>query len=118
MRIALALALTLALAAPLATAQEAAPPAEEGSDLMERGARLLFDGLVQQMSPALDEMAAAMADAEPALRAVLGLMGDIRHYQPPERLPNGDILIRRKPGAPPPPALPPASDAVPGEIEL
>jgi hypothetical protein len=43
--------------------------------------------------------------------SLLALMDDIGNYQPPERLPNGDILIRRKPDRP----LPPPAE---GEIDL
>lgn len=132
------LALSAALAAMLtlapARAQEADPSdGESGFSLMEEGARLLFRGLMQEMEPALDEMGRALQDMEPALRAMgprlrelVNLMGDVTHYEAPARMPNGDILIRRKPGAPPPPDLAPdpapdlAPDAPrpPPEIEL
>lgn len=117
MRILPALTLAAALAAPLARAEEPALPEDDGFDLMQEGARLFLDGIMREMAPAIDEMARTMQEAEPVLRSILALVDDLRQYEAPERLPNGDILIRRKPGAPPPPALPPASDA-PGEIEL
>ena len=41
---------------------------------------------------------------------MLELMGDIRNYEMPEKLPNGDIIIRRKPDLPAPPKE--------GEVEL
>lgn len=116
MRRLLPLVLAATLAAPLARAEEPAPKTE-GFDLMQEGAQLLFDGLMQEMAPALDEMARAVQEAEPVLRSILALVDDIGQYQAPERLPNGDIIIRRKPGAPPPPPLPPAA-STPGEIEL
>ncbi|HMO07073.1 MAG TPA: hypothetical protein PKD10_05420 [Paracoccaceae bacterium] len=110
--------LALALLLPLpALAQEEAP------GLMERGARMFLEGLMKEMEPALDEMGSALREIEPALRdmgpalrQLVELMGDVRHYEAPERMPNGDILIRRKPGAPPPPAAAPT--APPGEVEL
>ncbi len=111
----LPLALLAALAAPAAGAQENAPK-DDGPSLMEQGTKLLFEGLMREMAPALDEMARTMEEAEPVLRSILALVDDLDRYLPPERLPNGDILIRRRPGAPPPPPLPPAS--APDEVEL
>jgi hypothetical protein len=111
----LALTLVLALAAPAARAEDPAP-ADDGFDLMEEGAKLLFEGIMREMAPRLDDMARTLQEAEPVLRSLLALVDDLGNYQAPERLPNGDILIRRKPGAPPPPALSPPS--APGEIEL
>ncbi|WP_022702977.1 hypothetical protein [Pseudorhodobacter ferrugineus] len=119
------LCLTLALASPSPLlAQDAQTDREEGFSLMERGFRLLFDGLMQDMEPALDEMAKAMKDLEPMARQLAELVGDVQNYDPPERLDNGDIIIRRKIGAPPPPDLPapdtnPPLDQKPeGQIEL
>ncbi len=75
--------------APLLIAALLAAPAQaqnddmsEGIDLLDQGARLLLRGLMNEMSPAL-------RDLETALR-------DLSVYHPPEFLPNGDILIRRK----------------------
>ncbi|QYK43095.1 MAG: hypothetical protein KF887_08370 [Paracoccaceae bacterium] len=123
--VALAIGLVVALSPPL-RAQEAAPGGDDGFSLMEEGARLLFRGLMQEMEPALDEMGRALQDIEPALREMgpklrqlVDLMGDVTQYEAPERMPNGDILIRRRPGAPPPPALPGLPAPQPqGEIEL
>lgn len=78
---------------------------------MERGAQLFFEGLMQEMSPALDELAELFAEAGPALEAFVKEMGpklrdvleeveDWSVYEAPEVLPNGDIIIRRKPEAP------------------
>ena len=102
-----ALALALLIAATPACAKEPAPspPAEEGWSLMERGARMLLDGLMSEMEPALDEMGRALSEIEPALREMepalrelIILLGDMRYYHAPEKLPNGDIIIRRKTG--------------------
>jgi hypothetical protein len=107
---AVALALCLALAAP-AHAQEATPPPgsdlEQGFDLLGEGARLLFRGLMAEMEPALQEMGEQLKAMEPMLRSLAEMIGDIRHYEAPEKLPNGDIIIRRKPD--------PVAD---GEVEL
>ena len=44
---------------------------------------------------------------EPMVRDLGRMIGDVSNYLPPEQLANGDIIIRRKPGAPPPPNLAP-----------
>lgn len=124
--------LVAALAVP-AAAQDAEPdvPApDEGSSLMEEGARLFFRGLMSEMEPAMRDFSEFAGEAGPAmqlflqemgdgLRTVIATVDDLRHYQAPEFLPNGDIIIRRKPDAPTwvPPDL--QDDVGPGEeIEL
>ena len=103
----------LLLAAPLASAQ--APPApqaeeEQGFDLMQEGAQLLFRGLMREMEPALTEMGKALAEMEPALQELMALIDDIRNYEAPRVLDNGDILIPRRKDAPKP--LPPPEGAI------
>lgn len=105
---------TLMLTSPLLAQQE------EGPSLMERGAQLFFDGLKQEMAPALKEMAKLIDQAGPAMQDFMREMGpklqgvledveDWSVYEAPEVQPNGDIIIRRKPDAPdiaPDPAMP------------
>ena len=58
---------------------------EEGStgrDLMAEALRLFMQGF--------------MAEMEPALEDLQGFVDNLNAYHPPEILPNGDILIRRK----------------------
>jgi hypothetical protein len=108
--------IALALSPLPALAQEAAPPepdtTEEGPSLMERGLSLFFEGFTEEMAPALDEMAQALEQfgpaVAPALQSLMALVDDMTNYEMPEMLENGDILIRRKPDAPPvePPADP------------
>lgn len=117
------LLLVLALQAPVPAVAQSEPDGKaEGLSLMERGMKLLFDELMKDMEPALGEMAEAMKELEPMARELARMIGDVRNYDAPEQLPNGDIIIRRKPGAPPPPRLPeatPREGAVPdGQIEL
>lgn len=117
------LVLLLSLVAPLGATpvwaedppanSPANPEVEEGFSLMEEGAKLLLKGLMTEMEPALNEMGEALSQVEPALKdlqprmlELLALVDDLTNYQAPERLENGDILIRRKPDAPPPPPLP------------
>lgn len=108
-RTALFLATALTLATPAAFAQEA-PPEEESPGLMERGAEMFLRGLMNEMEPSLREMEGALKEMQPEMQKLLELMGDIRNYELPEKLPNGDIIIRRKPDLPSPPQD--------GEIEL
>jgi len=97
----------LALAKPAPVlAQDAQTDRDEGLSLMERGLRQLFDGLMADMEPALGDVAKAVKEMEPMLRQLAELIGDVRNYDPPTRLENGDIIIRRREGAPPAPALP------------
>lgn len=91
----IALALCLA-ASPALSETPADPEVEQGFDLMREGAKLLLRGLASRMEPALQDMGEAMAEMEPKLREVLALIDDLRNYHAPERLENGDILIRRK----------------------
>ncbi|MHC0053878.1 AAA+ family ATPase [Actibacterium sp. D379-3] len=105
-----ALGLLALLMTPPAHAQEAMPDLpqnegpkagadddiSEGFDLLGEGAKRLFRGLTDSM--------------EPALRELMGLIDDIDAYEMPERLPNGDIIIRRK--------LPMPEPVPEGEIEI
>ncbi|MEH6674973.1 MAG: hypothetical protein V7666_11270 [Sulfitobacter sp.] len=95
-----------------------------GFSLMERGARNFFDGMKKEMAPALDGLSDWGRKASPALRNFVSEMGpaltdlldeveDWSVYEPPQKMPNGDIVIRRKPepedetpnDAPAPPAI-------------
>jgi hypothetical protein len=79
----------------------------EGFSLMERGAQLFLEGIMREMEPALDDLQGMAKEFEPALRGFMQEMGpafaellkeieDFTAYHPPEILPNGDIIIRRK----------------------
>jgi len=95
-----------------------------GKSLVERGADMFLRGLLQEMAPDIDDMQKGLGEAAeqlgPKLRQILALIDDVRNYQAPERLPNGDIVIRRLPGAPKPPPLPAPDDqakpAMPGPV--
>jgi hypothetical protein len=84
---------------------------DEGLSLMEQGAQLLLQGLMDEMGPTMselksltEEMGTAMAQLGeqmgPALMDLMSKVDDIRNYVAPEFLPNGDIIIRRSPDAP------------------
>lgn len=93
---------------------------------MEEGAQLFLRGLMQEMDPAIRELEGLAKELEPAFREFALVMGpalntlvetvdSFTYYEAPEILDNGDILIRRRPDAPPYEAPDPAGDA---EIEL
>ncbi len=128
-------ALALALATPLPAAaqifgEERAPEAgaeaeDDGFSLMEEGARLFFEGMMSEMDPALRQLHALLEDVGPkladfvaemgpALRDVLERVEDWSVYHPPEVLPNGDIILRRR--EPLPPGVDPTEPG--SEIEL
>lgn len=117
-----AFALLILTAAP-AFAQDApvvppAAPDDRGFSLMEEGAKLLFRGLMSEMEPMLDDMGTALKEMEPALNNLMALVDDIRNYDAPRMLGNGDILIPRRKGAPPPPVMRTPVPTPEGEIEL
>lgn len=93
---------------PLADAPETPAP-ESGLDLIERGAGIIFENLLREVQPEMEGMARGLDQTldrfAPVFNDLATLMDDIGNYQTPERLPNGDILIRRRPDAPPPPPV-------------
>ena len=115
----LAAPLILCLAALPAGAESPAAPdgsAEDGFNLIEEGARIILRSLLDDVEPKVDDLQKGLGEAleamKPALRDLLARIDDFRNYHPPEIMPNGDIIIRRKT---------PAEIAAPepgGEIEL
>lgn len=103
---AVGLAALLALA-PLPVAAQDQP--EDGPSLIERGLMMLMDNVFSAIGPELDQVGEGMSGIVsrlgPALQDLAVLVDDIANYQTPERLENGDILIRRSPDAPPPPPI-------------
>lgn len=93
---------------PLADDPQETQP-ESGMDLIERGLGTLFENLLRDVQPQMEEMARGLDDTfnrfAPVFDDLGSLIDDIGNYQTPERLPNGDILIRRLPDAPPPPPI-------------
>lgn len=70
---------------------------DRGLDLLQEGTQLLLRGLMDEMQPALDDLRGALSNLDV--------------YYPPEVLPNGDIIIRRKVPLTP-------EDPEPGETEI
>lgn len=75
-------ALLLVLIAAPAFAQDTDETPGEGTDLMEEALKLFMRGLMQEIEPALDDLS--------------NLLDNLDAYHPPEILPNGDIIIRRR----------------------
>ena len=87
------------------------PDTSEGFDLMEEGARMLMRGLMDEIEPTIEalrdnfeEMGPAFAEfaqsVGPAFAELLEKVDDLSNYDAPELLPNGDIIMRRRPEAP------------------
>tara|TARA_R110002110_G_scaffold33449_9_gene114565 strand:- start:294 stop:662 length:369 start_codon:yes stop_codon:yes gene_type:complete len=100
---------------------------ERGLSLMERGARLFMQGILKEMEPAIDEFEGFADQMGPALKnfaiemgpkltELLDQVDDWSAYTAPEMLPNGDIIMRRKPDHP---LMPPDTPTEPApQIEL
>ncbi len=104
-RICTALALCCALAPSAGLAEE-----EDAPSMMERGAQQFLEGLLLEMEPAFESMRGFMEQMGPALADLMEEIEDWSAYEPPEILPNGDIIIRRKPEDAPAPELQPQID--------
>lgn len=101
-KLATALGLAAALAAaPLSADEPVGSPAAPEKPLSEQIEEALR-GLVEQVEPALEQLRDTFR--------VLERVDSLEHYEKPEILPNGDIIIRRKPDAPP---YEPGSDETP-----
>ncbi|WP_306155382.1 hypothetical protein [Roseovarius sp. MMSF_3281] len=98
-----ALSVAVSLASPLA-AQESD---EDGMALMERGAQMFFEGIMREMEPAMKDLEGLAERMGPGLKGFVDEMGpafaelmeqidDLSAYHPPEMLPNGDIILRKK----------------------
>lgn len=78
-----------------ALAQEIAPPTtlDETLDRLRAGADALLRQFMQEMEPAVRDLA-------PFLQDLTEFTAKLPSYHPPEILPNGDILLRRRAPAP------------------
>lgn len=97
-----------ALAASPVQADDAPKGEGDAQSLMEQGIELFWEGLRQEMEPALEDlqglaetigpsMQEFWAEMGPALADIASQVEDWSVYEMPEILPNGDIIIRRKP---------------------
>ena len=116
MRKVILLAALLGLGAPAAAQDEGM---RDGLDLLGEGTRMILEGLMDEMRPMLEEARPFFEEEVLPLLDRLGeVMDDLSYYELPERLPNGDILIRRAPDAPPWGEAPLPEVGEGGEVEL
>jgi len=92
----------------IATAPLLAPAPALAEDKPADQLLRLFELFSDETETILDDL---MAELGPALETFGGIIDDFSFYSAPEVLPNGDIIIRRKPNAPKP-------ELPDGQIEL
>ena len=93
--------LVLLLLCSPAVAQTPVPDArtdtlDQGLGLIERGAQMLLDHMMDRVEPSLKDMTDALKQAQPKIMEIMAMIDDLANYHAPERLPNGDIILRRK----------------------
>lgn len=101
MRNGLKIAVPLWFVAGAALAQDA--PEDDlsrGWDLLSEGSRLILEGLMEDLAPRIE------TEVAPLLDDLAERLGALPGYFPPEMLPNGDILIRRRPPTSPEAEIP------------
>lgn len=87
-------------AAPIpAISQGQTDEVEEGLNLLSEGARRLLEELTEELTPLLRQLELQLEE--------------LQSYEAPEILPNGDIIIRRKPDPDPAPDDPSPDDSAP-----
>lgn len=108
----LPLALCAMLALPVLAQDDGVPPTVE-----EENAPQLFDlfermlrGFMRDVEPQMRELERGFSELEPELQRFLQQLRDMTQYHPPEVLPNGDILIRRRGADDVPPETDPDPD--------
>jgi hypothetical protein len=82
-----------ALVISLAAVPAQGDSSDDGDQNLRERIDEAFRELMDQMRPALDEFLETLQTLEE--------IDSLEHYQRPEILPNGDIIIRRRPDAPP-----------------
>lgn len=101
------LALSLSLSPAFAQEEDGNDSLREGWGLLSEGSRLILEGLSEEMRPLMDE------HVLPFMAALMEMIDDVALYEMPERLPNGDIIIRRSE-----PLEPEEDEAVEDPIDL
>lgn len=88
-----------ALAPATSLAQESPPedPLQPFLELFTDRSQELLRDLMQDLGPEMDRL---MAEIMPRLQELTETLGGLTAYELPEVLPNGDIIIRRRPDAP------------------
>lgn len=112
-------ALALCLVAGTASAQEEGNEFQDGLNRLQEGSRIILENLMDEMRPMIDEVRPFYEEEMlPFLRSLGDVIDDLTNYALPERLPNGDIIIRRLPDAPPLEDVTEPLEGTEGEIEL
>lgn len=65
------------------------PELSQGAEMLNEGFRLLLEGLAKEVEPMADKWAEGWAE-------LVDRIDEMNVYHPPETLPNGDIIIRRR----------------------
>lgn len=118
MRHVIVLSAVLASALP-AMAQDSGNGMRDGLGLLGEGTRMILEGLMDEMRPMLEEVQPFFEEeVVPMLERMGEIVDDLSYYELPERLPNGDILIRRSLDAPPFGRDPLPEVGEGGEVEL
>lgn len=111
-------ALALGLLAPWPAAAQQTGPRTGLQTGPQTGQRLDPEAFKHRLDEAWDQMMREIGPSIDSLGALIDTLeriDSLEHYERPEVLPNGDIVIRRKPDAPPLPEAPapdaPAPDA-------
>jgi hypothetical protein len=118
MRTVILLTAFVALSSP-ALAQEEDGGMRDGLDLLGEGSRMILEGLLDDMRPMLEQVQPFFEqEIMPMLERMGEIVDDLSYYELPERLPNGDIIMRRSPDAPPWAEEPLPEVGEGGEVEL
>lgn len=88
-------------------AEEELPQVEESTPLFDLFERML-QGFVREIEPQMRELERGMQALEPDIERFIGQLRGMTQYHPPELLPNGDIILRRRQ---------PGEEAAPSEEE-
>lgn len=108
-------AVCLLLASPSSAQDES--DTERGFEFLREGSRMILEGILDDMRPMIEEARPFFEEEMlPFLESLGGMIDDLSAYEMPERLPNGDIIIRRRPDRPLPEDTPEVGEG--GEIEL
>ncbi len=113
----LPLVLCAFLAIPAQADEEGVPPpaTEESGPLLFDLFERMLRGFMTEVEPQMRELERGFTALEPELQRFLGQLRDMTQYHPPEMLPNGDILIRRRDGTDLPEDADPDQDSAEGE---
>lgn len=89
--------LLAALVALPAAAQDDDSPLGQGLDRLLENFRRDLDPLLRDFAEEVEpQLRGLVTEMGPLLATLAELIGDIENYHAPEKLPNGDIVIRRK----------------------